>query len=90
MLKSLLKSSRSKPKAEAPEPPLETPEALRGRVAEFLGNRDGADAREVAEALHATPYVVEDVLDAMADERLVYKDTSFEPAHYLLKGGGAK
>lgn len=67
--------------------PIAPPPDLRARLIAHLRAAEGSDIAWAAEALNASYVAVEDILDAMVDEGLAFKDGSYDPAVYLLKGG---
>jgi len=69
-------------------PIVPTPD-LRIRLIGHLRSSEGSDISWAAEALNVGYVAVEDALDAMVDEGLAYKDCSYDPAVYLLKGGSS-
>jgi|GEM_PF-1873415 hypothetical protein len=62
---------------------------LRAQLITHLRASEGSDIAWAAEALHSSYVAVEDALDAMVEEGLAFKDGSYEPAVYLLKGGSS-
>lgn len=62
---------------------------LRTRLTAHLRTSEGSDISWAAEALGEGYVAVEDALDAMVDEGLAFKDPSFDPVVYLLKGGSS-
>jgi len=62
---------------------------LRTQLIVHLRASEGSDISWAAEALNASYVAVEDALDAMVEEGLAFKDGSYEPAVYLLKGGSS-
>ncbi len=60
---------------------------LRSRLSAHLRKSEGSDISWAAEALGEGYVAVEDELDAMVDAGLAFKDGSFDPPVYLLKGG---
>jgi hypothetical protein len=62
---------------------------LRTRLTAHLRTSEGSDISWAAEALKEGYVAVEDALDAMVEEGLAFKDTSYDPPVYLLKGGSA-
>jgi len=62
---------------------------LRARLITHLKASEGSDISWAAESLKASYVAVEDALDAMVEAGLAFKDGSYEPAVYLLKGGSS-
>jgi hypothetical protein len=60
---------------------------LRFRLSNHLRKGDGSDISWAAEALGEGYVAVEDELEAMVQEGLAFKDASYDPPVYLLKGG---
>jgi len=69
-------------------PIVPTPD-LRTRLISHLRSSEGSDISWAAEALKASYVAVEDALDAMVEDGLAFKDGSYDPAVYLLKGGSS-
>ena len=63
------------------------PDDLRTRLIKHLKTSEGSDISWAAEALKAGYVAVEDELDAMVEANLAFKDGSYDPPVYLLKGG---
>lgn len=62
---------------------------LRSRLTAHLAKNDGSDLSWAAEALGEGYVAVEDALEAMVEEGLAFKDGSYDPPIYLLKGGSS-
>ena len=62
---------------------------LRAQLITHLRASEGSDISWAAESLKASYVAVEDAMDAMVEEGLAFKDGSYEPAVYLLKGGSS-
>lgn len=69
-------------------PIVPTPD-LRSQLIIYLRSSEGSDISWAAEALKASYVAVEDALEAMVEEGLAFKDGSYDPALYLLKGGSS-
>jgi len=61
--------------------------SLRTQLIAHLRVSEGSDISWAAESLNVNYVAVEDALDAMVEEGLAFKDGSYEPAVFLLKGG---
>jgi hypothetical protein len=72
----------------AVQEPVLTPD-LRTRLSAHLRTSQGSDISWAAEALKAGYVAVEDELEAMVEARLAFKDSSYDPPLYLLKGGSS-
>lgn len=68
----------------APAPDLQT------RLIAHMRTAEGTDISWAAEALKAGYVEVEDLLDAMVGAGTAFKDGSYDPAMYFLKGGSPK
>ena len=62
---------------------------LRTRLTAHLKKSEGSDISWAAESLKEGYVAVEDALDAMVEEGLAFRNGSYEPAVYLLKGGSS-
>ncbi|MDR3671332.1 MAG: hypothetical protein P4L36_10820 [Holophaga sp.] len=62
---------------------------LRARLITHLRTSEGSDLSWAADALKVSYIDVEDALDAMVDEGLAFKDGSYDPPLYYLKGGSS-
>jgi len=60
---------------------------LRTRLAAHLAKSDGSDISWAAEALKEGYVAVEDELDAMVEAGVAFRDGSFDPPVYRVKGG---
>ena len=69
--------------------PIDPTPDLRTRLITHLRSSEGSDISWAADALNVGYVAVEDALDAMVEEGLAFKDGSYDPAIYLLKGGSS-
>jgi len=65
------------------------PASLRSRLSAHLRKSEGSDISWAAEALGEGYVAVEDALDAMVEEGLAFRDGSYDPPIFLLKGGSS-